>query len=126
MEYNASYSGQMIDQQLSRPVNAIFGQKLARARKSRSLTQRELADMVGVSRVTVANIEGAKQNVQLAQVYSMARALNIAPNDLLPSAPELKHIADGAQTPEDTFKNLAKLRLRELYIGVRNEKSSGD
>lgn len=116
----------MIDQLLSRRVNAIFGQKLARARKSRSVTQRELADLVGVSRVTVANIEGAKQNVQLAQVYSMARALNIAPSDLLPSASELKHIADGAQTPEDTFKNLAKLRLRELYIGVRNEKPSGD
>jgi transcriptional regulator with XRE-family HTH domain len=116
----------MIDQFLSRRVNAIFGQRLARARKSRSITQRELADLVGVSRVTVANIEGAKQNVQLAQVYSMARALNIAPNDLLPTAPELKHIADGEQTPEDTFKNLAKLRLRELFTGARNEKPSGD
>lgn len=116
----------MIDQLLSRRVNAIFGQRLARARKSRSLTQRELADLVGVSRVTVANIERAKQNVQLAQVYSMARALNIAPNDLLPTTPELKHIADGAQTPEDTFKNLAKLRLMELFTGARDEKPSGD
>lgn len=116
----------MIDQLLSRRVNAIFGQRLARARKSRSITQRELADLVGVSRVTVANIEGAKQNVQLAQVYSMARALNIAPSDLLPTAPELKYIAEGAQTPEDTFKNLAKLRLRELFTGARNEKPSRD
>jgi DNA-binding XRE family transcriptional regulator len=82
--------------------------------------------MVGVSRVTVANIEGAKQNVQLAQVYSMAWALNIAPNDLLPTAPELKNISDGAQTPEDIFKNLAKLRLRELFTGARNEEPSGD
>jgi transcriptional regulator with XRE-family HTH domain len=116
----------MIDKLLSRRVNAIFGQRLARARKSRSLTQRELADLIGVSRVTVANIEGAKQNVQLAQVYSIARALNTAPNDLLPTAPELKHIADGAQTPEDMFKNLAKLRLRELFRGARNEEPSGD
>jgi transcriptional regulator with XRE-family HTH domain len=116
----------MIDQLLSRHVNAIFGQRLARARKSRSLTQRELADLVGVSRVTVANIEGAKQNIQLAQVYSMARALDIAPNDLLPTAPELEHIADGAQTPEDTFKNLARLMLKELFTGARNEKPSGD
>ena|ERR1700731_814010 len=111
----------MIDQLLSHRVNAIFGQRLARARKSRSLTQRQLADLVGVSRVTVANIEGAKQNVQLAQVYSMARALNITPNDLLPSVPELNHIADGAQTPEDMFKNLARLRLTELFAGDRNE-----
>jgi transcriptional regulator with XRE-family HTH domain len=106
----------MIDEPLSERVNAIFGQKLARARKSRSITQRELAALVGVSRVTVANIEGAKQNVQLAQVFSMARALNIAPNDLLPTVPELEQLAEGAQTPEDTFKNLAKLRLRELSI----------
>jgi transcriptional regulator with XRE-family HTH domain len=116
----------MIDQLLSRRVNAIFGQRLARARKSRSITQRELAGLVGVSRVTVANIEGAKQNIHLAQVYSMAQALNIAPNDLLPTAPELKQIADGAQTPEDTFKNLARLRLRELFTGAHNEKPSGD
>lgn len=105
----------MINELLSGRVNAIFGQKLARARKSRSITQRELASLVGVSRVTVANIEGAKQNVQLAQVYSMARALNIAPSDLLPTVSELEHLADGAQTPEDIFKNIAKLRLRELY-----------
>jgi transcriptional regulator with XRE-family HTH domain len=116
----------MIDEHLFRRVNAIFGQRLARARKSRSITQRELAGLVGVSRVTVANIEGAKQNVQLAQVYSMARALNVAPGDLLPSAQELEHIADGAQTPEDTFKNLARLRLMELFIGARNEKPPGD
>ena len=115
----------MVNQLLSR-VNAIFGERLARARKSRSLTQQKLADLIGVSRVTVANIEGAKQNVQLAQVYLMARALNIAPNELLPTAPELEHIADGAQTAEDTFKNLARLRLRELFTGARNEKPSGD
>jgi len=98
---------------LSGRVNAIFGQKLARARKSRSLTQREVADLVGVSRVTLANIEGAKQNVQLAQVYSIAHALDVAPGDLLPSASELEHLKS-AQTPEDTFKNLARLRLSEL------------
>jgi transcriptional regulator with XRE-family HTH domain len=116
----------MSDQSASRRVNAIFGQKLARARKSRSLTQRELANLIGVSRVTVANIEGAKQNIQLAQVYSMARALDVAPNDLFPTPSELEHLAGGAQTPEDAFKNLAKLRLRELFIGSRNDKPFGD
>lgn len=115
----------MIDESLSGRVNAIFGQKLAKARRSRSLTQRDLANLVRVSRVTVANIEGAKQNVQLAQVYSMARALDVAPSDLLPTPPELEHLADGAQTPEDAFKNLAKLRLRELLSGAHND-SSGD
>jgi hypothetical protein len=74
----------------------------------------------------VATSKVPNWNVQLGQVYSMARALNIAPNDLLPTAPELKHIADGAQTPEDIFKNLAKLRLRELFTGARNEEPSGD
>jgi transcriptional regulator with XRE-family HTH domain len=113
---------QMIDESFSTRVNAIFGQKLARARKSRSLTQRELAGLIGVSRVTVANMEGAKQNVQLAQVYSMARALDIAPNDLLPTPPELERLAGGAQTPENAFMNLSKLRLTELSLGARNEK----
>jgi transcriptional regulator with XRE-family HTH domain len=107
-------------------VNAIFGQKLARARRSRSLTQRSLAGLVGVSRVTVANIEGAKQNVQLAQVYSMAHALDIAPTDLLPTPSELEHMSVGPQTPEDAFKSLARLRLIELSSGIHNEKSPGN
>ena len=106
----------MLKRILPDPVNVIFGQKLAMARKSRSLTQQDLAYLVGVSRVTIANIEGAKQNVQLAQVYSLSRALNIAPGDLLPTSPELEHMADGAQTPEDVFKNLARLRLSELIL----------
>lgn len=113
--YNASCDVQMINKFFPR-VNAIFGQKLARARKSRWVTQRELANLVGVSRVTVANIERAKQNVQLAQVYSIARALDVSPSDLLPTPSELEHLADWTQTPEDAFKNLAKLRLRELSL----------
>ena len=116
----------MIDERLSDRVNAIFGQKLAKARKSRSLTQKELANLVGVSRVTVANMEGAKQNVQLAQVYSIAQALDISSNELLPNSSELQHMAVGAQTPEDAFKNLAKLRLRELFVGIRDETSIRD
>lgn len=115
----------MPDKSLFARVNAICGQKLARARKSRSVTQRELARLIGVSRVTVANIEGAKQNVQLAQIYSIARALDVAPSDLLPTPLELDRLNDGAQTPEDAFKNLAKLRLRELFLGTNDENPPG-
>ena len=116
----------MIDQSLSDQINAIFGQKLAMARRARSITQRELSQSIGVSRVTVANIEGGRQNVQLAQVYAIARSLNIPPHELLPTPSELEHLTEGAQTSDQIFVNLAKLRLRALLLEHRNEESSGD
>ena len=97
-------------------INAIFGQKLARARKARALTQKELAVLIKVSRVTVANMERGKQNVQLAQVFSIARALNASPTDLLPTAAEIEQVHKGMQTPEDIFMNLAKLRLKTIML----------
>lgn len=71
-------------------VNAVFGMKLRLARRSRDVTQGELAARVDLSRVTIANIEGGKQNVQLHHVFLFAKALDVPIDHLLPTDHDLE------------------------------------
>jgi transcriptional regulator with XRE-family HTH domain len=56
-------------------IYAVFGRRLAIARREASLTQAELARKVGLSRASIANIEGGKQRVFLDQVFELAQAI---------------------------------------------------
>lgn len=61
-----------------------FGTRLRRARKSRELSQDELALRAGIGRATIATIEMGKQTVALHQLYSLSEALHISLDQLLP------------------------------------------
>lgn len=59
------------------------GFKLKNARLQRNLTQQELADKSGVSRVTIALIEnGQTRDVMASTLLKLANALNMSVNDL--------------------------------------------
>ena len=60
-----------------------FGKRLAEIRKSKGLTQSELAERVGVSVVTIAYIETGKRWVRLGTMYKIARALGVDVGELL-------------------------------------------
>jgi transcriptional regulator with XRE-family HTH domain len=75
---------------LSVAVNVAFGAKLRRVRRLRDVSQGELASRVGLSRVTVATIEGGKQNTQLQHVFLFARALDVSIEELVPTLQEVK------------------------------------
>lgn len=66
-----------------------FGKLLQKARLPRSsrstkLTQAELAEAVGLSRASVANIERGQQRVQLHIVVQLAEVLGIEVGELIP------------------------------------------
>jgi len=68
------------------PIYNAFGKAVATRRRTLGWTQSELARRVGISRASIANIEGGRQSVLLHHVYALASALecaNIA--DLLPA-----------------------------------------
>lgn len=73
----------------STAANLAFGAKVRAARRSRDISQGELASRVGLSRVTIATIEGGKQNTQLNQLFLIARALNVPADQLLPTLTEI-------------------------------------
>lgn len=52
-------------------------------RRSKKITQTELANRIGVSRDTIARIESGKARIYLAQAAAMADALDIVLRDLL-------------------------------------------
>ena len=63
-----------------------IGALVRNRRKSLRLTQDELANEVGISRASMANIEAGRQRILVGQIYSLANALKLAVPELLPSA----------------------------------------
>ena len=81
---------QVTSESFSASVNAAFGLKLRRLRRSQEISQGELASRVGLSRVTIATIEAGKQNTQLNHVFLFARALDAPFDSLMPNLQEVE------------------------------------
>jgi transcriptional regulator with XRE-family HTH domain len=89
-------------------VSALYqeiGRAIYQLRNQRSprMSQKALADTVGVSRASIANIERGHHRVQLHVLYDIATALDVEPHDLLP------HSERGQSTnlPDDVSKELS-------------------
>lgn len=57
---------------------------LKASRLAAGLTQDELAKATGMNRATIANVEAGRHAVTIKQVRPLAKALGLAPEDLLP------------------------------------------
>ena len=63
----------------SKYIYVIVGKNLRRIRKSKGLTQLMLADLVGYSEGTIANIENNSfQTFSLEFIYIVAKKLNVS------------------------------------------------
>lgn len=56
---------------------SAFAQNLRSMRRARGFSQADLADVSGISRATIASIEGCRQAVLLHQAASLAAALEV-------------------------------------------------
>jgi len=61
-----------------------IGLLIRQRRKRLKLTQEQVASVTGISRASLANIEGGRQKVLVHQLFSFASALELQPLDLLP------------------------------------------
>ncbi|MBI3889101.1 helix-turn-helix transcriptional regulator [Candidatus Saccharibacteria bacterium] len=59
-----------------------FGKRVAAVRKSRNLTQQELAEQIGMSVVAIAYIETGKRWARLGTLTKIANALHVDVSDL--------------------------------------------
>ena len=64
-------------------------------RRNKKITQSELANRIDVSRDTIARIESGKARVYMAQVVAIAKALDIALQDLVSMTMEKTDLATG-------------------------------
>ena len=67
-----------------RELAEAFGLKLRQKRKQAGKTQKELAELVGVTRVYIGLIERGETSITLEKVYKLASALVCRVSDLLP------------------------------------------
>ena len=64
------------------PVKDV-GQRIARLREQRGITQEALADKAGIHRVSLANIERGAKQPTLDSLERLAKALRVSLLDLL-------------------------------------------
>lgn len=88
-------------------VNRGAGKRIADARKRAGLAQRELAQLVGMSRASIANIEAGKQPLQLQMIFVLADHLGVGPADLIPLRSD-----SGASVDLSDFAVVADLKQR--------------
>jgi transcriptional regulator with XRE-family HTH domain len=68
---------------------AVIGERIARARDRRGLSQEALAAQIGVSRASITQAESGHQKLPLQSLYLIAAVLGVAIGDLLPTFDEL-------------------------------------
>jgi len=70
---------------MSKDIRKSFGELLRKARKSKNLTQEELADKAGLHFTYIGQIERGRRNPSLINIYRIQKALRIPISDIFPS-----------------------------------------
>ncbi|MFW3898895.1 helix-turn-helix domain-containing protein [Pseudomonas bharatica] len=65
------------------PLLLIFAANVRRLRLERNLSQEGLAELAGIHRTYVGMIERSEKNATIYNIERLARALGVAPSDLL-------------------------------------------
>ncbi len=68
-------------------MNATIGQRIREARERAVLEQTELAQLAGIARVTLWEIEHGRRRPRPPTIRKIAAALGVNPSDLLDSPP---------------------------------------
>lgn len=84
----------------AKKLDDYLGKKIKEKRESFTsgkLTQSELANLISLSRASVANIEAGTQSVSIFHLYMISEALNLNIADFLPSISEIKGLEDDVE-----------------------------
>ena len=60
-----------------------FGKRVREIRKSKSISQESLAEMAGIDRSYMGNIERGEKNITLKKAYEICDALNVSITELV-------------------------------------------
>lgn len=81
----------MLSKQEQKLFNKKLGELIKAARIKANVKQEELSSYLGFkSRISIANIENGKQNVQLTTLLEIADHLNLSITDLIPPLESVK------------------------------------
>ena len=71
-------------------IDRHIAMQMFRLRKDRNLTQKELASMLGLSRVAVVYMEIGRQSFSTKTIYLLCCIFNISPSELFPPVKNVK------------------------------------
>lgn len=61
----------------------LIGERVRSFRTAAGMTQDDLADMIGYTRSSIANVEAGRQDLTATRIHAIAEALYVSPADLL-------------------------------------------
>lgn len=70
-----------MDDPLDAALRVIFGHRLRNFREDRGMTQEELAEAVGLSRASIANMEAGRQDPPVTMFWKLSRTLGHGMDD---------------------------------------------
>lgn len=88
-----------------------FGKLIRQLRDEAGLTQSALAGRVGLSRTSITNIELGQQHIPIHVLYTLASALGVAPEKLLPKYESAMFAGSQVPLTEDVAEELNKQAL---------------
>ena len=102
----------------SRWLYREVGARIKNRRRHLKWTQERLAQRLGLSRASLANIEIGRQNVLLHRLYHIAATLEVAVVDLLPSlpGPSVEYRNSDIPLPED-LNARQRSQIRSVLLG---------
>ena len=92
-------------------IYKAFGAQVRERREALRMTQLQLSARIGLTRGSVANIEGGRQSVLLHQFLDVAAALQVTPEQLLPTpigTPPIEEISDMPEAVRDAVKTIMR------------------
>jgi transcriptional regulator with XRE-family HTH domain len=83
-------------------IYAVIGERVRQRRKSFKMKQEALAELVGISRASLANIETGRQGVLVHHLYALGEALELDPQALMPDLIDRPNEEPGVEAVADT------------------------
>ena len=94
-----------------------FGQRLARLRKERGLTQSELADKLGISAQAVSKWENDQASPDLDIIITLSDIFQITTDELLGKEKPAATVLTDKPTKKDIDKMVLKIKVRDAEDG---------
>ena len=101
-----------------REFSVAMGERIAQLRKTRNLTQTQLAEVLGVAQQTVQAYEGGRRRIQVAALPVVARTLSVSLEELFGQGQQAARAKRGpAPKWQQQIEAVAKLpRARQRFV----------
>lgn len=101
-----------------------LGRKVAAARKSKGMTQADLANRIDTTRASIANIETGRQRVMLHDVFALVEALGgRSILDFVPERVAPESMRDVAFVGDDASKEDERAMLQMIELATAGARS---